>query len=162
MIEVRKAFIGDEAHLAGLAQSVQQLHVAHRADHFRPTEIDALTAWYRDQLATPRIAAWLATVEGRSVGYALAIQRERPANLFVNAFRWVELDQLCVDPNWQRRGVGSALLQMVLADAAAQRIADIELNVWAFNNDALQFFEAAGFTIARRRLEMRRPQDERE
>ena len=54
----------------------------------------------------------------------------------------LELDDLFVDPDWMRRGVGSALIVDVAAIARSRSIARIEVTA---NGHALAFYEAAGF-----------------
>ncbi len=56
----------------------------------------------------------------------------------------VELDDLFVDPDWMRRGVGSDLVVDVLAIARSRGIARVEVTA---NGDARDFYEAVGFVL---------------
>ena len=95
------------------------------------------------QEANSRI--WIAQVGELSVGYVLAIWRERGADTFCHARRWCEIDQIVVDPAFRRRGVAKALVIAATDAAAAEGINDVELNTWAFNSDAQDVFRQLGF-----------------
>jgi ribosomal protein S18 acetylase RimI-like enzyme len=74
---------------------------------------------------------WVAAAgDGRIVGM-LALQED-----------WI--DQLYVAPDWQRSGVGRALLDL------AMRIRPAGLQLWTFasNEPARRFYERAGFVVA--------------
>lgn len=95
----------------------------------------------RERLAKPpRDCALVALTQGRVIGYAsLALQagvrRRHAADL-----------ELCVAPEWQRLGVGSALLSALLewADGWAALLR-IELDVQAANTAALALLRNFGF-----------------
>ena len=98
-MSIRPAVVGDEALLADLNRFVQDLHLAQRPDHFRPTRLEEVARWYRSLLENPTIRLWIAEEDGLPVGYLLALVHEVPENPFVRARRWCEIDQLAVDPN---------------------------------------------------------------
>ena len=156
-VGIRRAVVGDEGHLARLAQMAHDLHVEQRPDQFRSSTREDLTAWYRGQLQTPSIAAWLAEADEHPVGYLLADAKERSANQFVQARRWYEVDQLAVDPAWRRRGIARALIDALLGHASELGLTEIELTVWDFNGPARRCFERLGFGARTHRLERRTP-----
>jgi GNAT superfamily N-acetyltransferase len=56
--------------------------------------------------------------------------------------RVLELEDLFVDPDWMRRGVGRALVQDVVILAAQENIRRVEVTA---NSHALSFYENVGF-----------------
>lgn len=52
------------------------------------------------------------------------------------------------------RGIGRALFMFMQEDAKARGFTRIELNMWEFNEGALAFYEALGFTTYRRYMEL--------
>lgn len=63
----------------------------------------------------------------------------------------LELDDLFVDPLWQRRGVGSALLKALQAKGRRDGVARLEVTA---NDHAFEFYRAAGFeTVGRMQTE---------
>jgi len=55
------------------------------------------------------------------------------------------LNNIAVDPAYQRSGVGARLMQAVVAEAREQNFSSITLHVWADNTKATAFYERLGF-----------------
>jgi N-acetylglutamate synthase-like GNAT family acetyltransferase len=76
----------------------------------------------------------VAIADGRIVGFATTQ---------VTA-GFVELDDLFVDPDWMRRGVGRALVFDAATTARSRGATRVEVTA---NGHALSFYEAAGFVL---------------
>jgi GNAT superfamily N-acetyltransferase len=152
---IRPAVVGDEALLADLNRFVQDLHLAQRPDHFRPTPSEDLARWYRSRLEDPTTRLWIAEEDGLPVGYLLALVHQAPETPFVRARRWCEIDQLAVDPNRRRRGIGRALLLNALSTAKAEGISRVEATSWSFNDGAHAAFRRLGFVPKTTRFELK-------
>ena len=65
------------------------------------------------------------------------------------------VDELCVDKDYRKKGIGSNLI------AEAKRLAEenncnrLELNCWKFNQDAMKFYKDIGFEEQRIFFEMK-------
>jgi GNAT superfamily N-acetyltransferase len=151
---IRPAVVGDEALLAELNRFVQDLHLARRPDHFRRTGSEELARWYRSLLEKPTTRLWIAEQDRLPVGYLLALVHEVPENPFVRARRWCEIDQLAVDPNRRRRGIGRALVLNAVSTAKAEGITRVEAASWSFNEGAHAVFEQLGFVPKITRFEL--------
>jgi GNAT superfamily N-acetyltransferase len=120
----------------------------------RPEDVDVLRAVFRRSslsneadrahlLANPDALEWgvEAVVEGRT---RVAVVDDRVVGFATTTAvaDGIELDDLFVDPDWMRRGVGHALLMDVVATARARGI--LRINVSA-GEAALGFYARAGF-----------------
>jgi GNAT superfamily N-acetyltransferase len=76
---------------------------------------------------------------------------ERPATAFHRPRRWLYIDQISVEPDARRRGVGRALVSAVLRYADDTGIDDVEVDTWAFNDRAQAFCASLGFRAKTRR-----------
>ena len=56
------------------------------------------------------------------------------------------LDELYVRPDLRDRGIGSAVVERLLADSVAAGVAMVEINVDEGDVDTLRFYERHGFT----------------
>lgn len=153
-MKVRQAVAGDEPTLAALNAVAQDAHVAAHPEVFRPARLRDVTDWFGAFLKSPTAAGWIAEENGAAVGYITVQYQERPEGPFTYARRWGEIDQLVVAPGHRRRGVARVLIEAVVDDARANGVRDVELCVWAFNEDAQAAFRRLGF--APRHLRMRR------
>jgi len=156
-VTIRPAVPGDENVLAVLSGIAHELHLAAHPEFMRATRQYDVAQWFGSLLQQPTAAAWLAEDEGVPVGYVLALFQEQPGNPFRLARRWCEIDQLAVTAERRRRGVARALVDAVIAEARANGIRDVELNVWAFNRDAEAVFRKLGFQPRASRLRRQLP-----
>lgn len=150
---IRFAKPEDAEQINVLRKEVNGLHVAGRPNHFKagfgPELRDHVYMYLTDG---PGYAA-VDEQDGQIIGMVMADYIDRPENPYRYAERFVHISEICVDANHRRQGVGKALLDFVKADAKAKGFHRIELDVWDFN-DALGFYEAEGFSVFRRYLEM--------
>ncbi|MBO4423801.1 MAG: GNAT family N-acetyltransferase [Clostridia bacterium] len=96
-----------------------------------------------------------ATQDGEVLGYLIAKLQDAPSGPHLRRIRTFYIDDLCVKPDRRGTGVGAALF------SEAKRIAEelgcdrIDLNVWAFNEDAIKFYRKMGLTVSRMHMEMK-------
>jgi GNAT superfamily N-acetyltransferase len=142
----RRAVVGDERTLAELNGFVHDLHLMSNPAYFRPAEAEEVAAWFRGLLENPTVKIWIAEAGALAVGYVSAFRHERAQNPFCRSRRWLEIDQVGVHPDWRRKGIGQALVDVVLQAARDEGIGDVELSSWVFNGDAHAAFRRLGFT----------------
>lgn len=130
-VHVRRADSGDAEALAALGRA---LNLQQRD----PAAAFTAEAVRRDGFGgTPRFEAWIAELDQRAVGYALAVPA---AYETAYAKAGMYLQDLFVEPTARRRGVGRSLLATV---AAAARCRGLEFVWWAsrtWNTDSHEFF----------------------
>lgn len=64
------------------------------------------------------------------------------------------ISDLWVDPDWQRRGIGSTLLAALMRDIRDAGYASVRLDTHARNTGAVRFYERHGFQVVERRREL--------
>ena len=67
---------------------------------------------------------------------------------------FIDIDEFCVDKDHRRKGAASEMVSFIKKFAREKGFKRIELNMWEFNQNALAFYEAAGFKTFRRYMEM--------
>lgn len=101
-------------------------------------------AWTAQQLggfmSLPGVRLSLARIDGAYLGFALSRQILDDAELLL----------LATDTRWQKRGVGSALLNDFVTTARKSHIATLHLEV-RDNNPAIEFYFRYGFENVHRR-----------
>ena len=65
------------------------------------------------------------------------------------------MDDLAVHPDFRGQGIGRALLEESRRQALARGAVPLELMVWAFNQNAIEFYEHAGMTPRSMIMEMK-------
>lgn len=155
-VSVRAARESDFEAVAALEDEVFALHQNARPDVFRAgfhlgkEEFCALLAD-----ADTRVLA----AEGGTGGLAAfcVLKLLRHKNGRFRPFTTLYIDDFCVGERFRRRGAGRALMGEIRRLGLALGAADIELNVWCFNGDALAFYRAEGFAAQQQRMELRLP-----
>lgn len=152
-VRIRRASVADIEVLTELNLLVQQLHVDHEPQVFCNPSVEDVASWFRGVLGEDgSFAALLAVVDEETVGYALFEVVDRPAGTFTRAARLLYIHQIGVRPESRGQGVGRALLERVGREGLDAGASRIGLDTWAFNRDAIGFFEACGFDVFNVRL----------
>ncbi|MEN3272759.1 MAG: hypothetical protein V7636_1520, partial [Actinomycetota bacterium] len=125
-----------------------------RPDWFVALDPGQIRSWLTTTAAGDDVFTFVADDSGHVIGYALATLHRRPATPFTRALTILEMDQIGVDADARRRGVGTVLINRV-ADQASELGADLMmLTVWDFNEVARAAFSSRGFVDAMHRMEL--------
>ena len=92
--------------------------------------------------------------EDKVIGYAFCRIKEQPAADYMVKFTSLFIDDLCVDANARRQGVGELLFEFVKREAKRLGCYEVTLNVWAGNEHAERFYEKMGMKTKERQMEL--------
>jgi ribosomal protein S18 acetylase RimI-like enzyme len=95
------------------------------------------------ELAEPSSVFLIAEVDAQTAGYARLLEGQPPSG--AAGSRAIELVRLYARTRRIGHGVGAALMQACLAEAAARGCDTIWLGVWERNRRAIAFYERWGF-----------------
>lgn len=153
-MEVRLARKEELDRINELRKQVNDLHVAGRPDVFKPGFSRELQDYIYAIWDDPEQDIAVAELDGKIAGFAVLHHIRRPENPFMYVRDFLDIDEFCVDASCRRRGVASAMIAFIKDYAREKGFRRLELNMWEFNQDALAFYEAAGFRTFRRYMEM--------
>jgi diamine N-acetyltransferase len=155
-MKIRLATIADISALATLQQSVQEMHAEAFPERFRRNvPAETMERAIRDMLQTPS-SYWLVAEDEQPIAYLNAEFRERDESWCAVAQRVCYLAGIAVAPNFRRRGIARALVAELKREADARGVAAIELDVWAFNDEAQHVFSSLGFRTIMQRMSLAR------
>ena len=150
-IVIREAGLEELPRIAELKRQIHEVHVNGRPDLFAPYHgVEA----FAGQAAAKNCSLLLAEIGEKPVGFVMVQYVDRPASPYMNARRFVHVEEFCVDEDHQRMGVGTRLMEAMKTLAREKGYPRIELDVWSFNEGAKRFYEAAGMTAYRTFMEM--------
>lgn len=133
--------------LAKLLEPVQKIHADEYPDLFKfPLEHDAATRFFKNRIDQRGSTFFIAFVEEKPAGYIWCTREKRSESLFKYAHSVIYIQQLSVNPESQRMGVGRELMQAAEKLAEANGVTKIELDSWGFNTQAHGFFEKLGYS----------------
>ena len=154
MIEVRLAKENELERVNELRMQVNALHVAGKPDVFKPGFHEELRNYIYAIWKDPEQFIVVAEKDECVCGFAVLHHINRPENPFMKERDFLDIDEFCVDEEFRRQGIASAMIAYIRKFAKEKGFHRIELNMWEFNQDALAFYEAAGFQTFRRYMEM--------
>ena len=153
-MNVRLAKESELSRINELRKQVNDLHVEGKPEVFKPGFSQDLQDVIIDIRNDPEKEIVVAEDDGVIVGYAVLHHINKPENPFMFERDYLDIDEFGVDEACRREGVATAMIGFIREYAKEKEIHRIELNMWEFNEDALAFYEAAGFSTYRRYMEM--------
>ena len=149
---IRTARLDDYGQVCRLTDSLDVLHRDGAPWMFRAPEVQPRSdAYFVDLLGRDDSVIFVADAD-QIVGVAFGLLRAAPNLPNFHQQRWGVLDGLVVEPAWRRRGIGKRLTHAVEKWAAGLGAPWVELNVYEFNTEARQFYEALGYLPCSRKL----------
>lgn len=154
MTEVRWARENELERVNELRMQVNTLHVAGKPEVFKPGFPEELRNYIYAIHKDPEQFIVVAEKDGTICGFAVLHHINRPENPFMKERDFLDIDEFCVDEAFRRQGIASEMIAFIREFAKEKGFHRIELNMWEFNQEALAFYEAAGFQTFRRYMEM--------
>ena len=147
MITVRLATLDDAEAIAHHTSNVQRLHSEALPDIFKPESAELFPP---QKLATliqdPNGIVAVAEIQGKIVGHICGAVVNRTENAFHQPDTYIYIQQIGVDDAARRQGAGTALVAFIRDRARSLGLTTMQVDHWAFNTRARDFFEACGFT----------------
>ena len=144
---IRKATHNDILRILELLSQVNDVHADGRPDFFikgkRKYNEEELLKIINDD-TTPVFVY----VENDDIkGYAFCVIQNLSQCDNLRPDKSLYIDDICVDENYRRHGVGKKLYEHVVQFAKEEKCFNITLNVWAKNPGAQAFYESMGMTV---------------
>lgn len=152
-VAIRKAVVADYDQLCELFAELDKLHHDALPHVFCVPSAPLRSLDYVASVVADSDAVVLvAEFDGRIVGAIHVTLREASEfPVFVDRrYAWVE--NLGVRREFRRRGIATELMRRAQDWARARGVTQCELNVWEFNEEALEFYASLGYETASRRL----------
>lgn len=137
-----------------LRKQVNDLHVEGKPDVFKTGFGKELQDFVHAIWEDPEQEIVVADDNGQLCGFAVLHHIYKPENPFMYVRDFLDIDEFCVDKEHRRQGVATKLVEFIKDYAKEKGYHRLELNMWEFNQDALAFYESAGFETFRRYMEM--------
>ena len=143
---IRNAKKTDIPALFTLLQQVLTVHADKRPDVFKAGSTKYTVKELEELLNNPRTPVFVFVDEKDCVqGYAFCQYVSIENNNILQSTSYLYLDDLCVDENHRKQGIGKALLSHVIEQAKQNGCSSLRLNVWSLNESAMRFYEQSGF-----------------
>lgn len=153
-IIIRKAKISDFQGIHNLIMQVHKLHVNERNDIYK--DVDPMNfEEFRTELSNSNNIYLIAELENEIVGICFSQIKEISNNKIMKNRKILHIENICVDENHQKKGIGKKLYKQIVQLAKEKNIDNIELMVWGFNENAIKFYKNLGMSIKNLRFEQK-------
>lgn len=142
-ILIRKTL--DHNAIAKLNESVQTLHHELYPNDFKKFSLELVSNFFKKALNAPNTYAFIAEIDSKPIGYLLCALKIREENEFQFEKKTVYIDQISVEKQYRRLGVAKTLIDEVFALQKELKASDVQLDHWAKNTYASDFFKHLGF-----------------
>ena len=137
-----------------LRKQVNDLHVEGKPNVFKANFYDGLSGYVYEIWNDDKKEIIVAINEGEIVGYAVLAHINRTETPFMYERDYLDIVEIGVDKDYRRHGVASEMISYILDYAKDKGFKRVELNMWEFNQGALEFYEKVGFKTYRRCMEI--------
>ncbi len=149
---IRDAETSDCDRIAELLVGILKLHARGREDIFCDCGAKYSADDVAHMLTVPSKRIWVAVGEDGVQGYIICIIKQHGSTVMAKrTCLWI--DDLCIAPECRGCGIGGALVDTATEFARRSGFDAVELNVWSFNTNAVNFYEKQGFTPQRTVME---------
>ena len=142
---IRTAEKRDIPKIMDLLDQVHDLHFKGRPDIF----VDGITKYSPEEvekiMSEDNSPIYVAVDKKDNVlGYAFCIIKGNEGGISMTDIKTMYLDDLCVDKEHRRQGIGRQLFDYVCMKAKEMGCYHVTLNVWTLNDEALGFYKSCG------------------
>lgn len=144
-IIIRDAIIEDCERIRYLQEEIAELHHIGRPDLFKPEARYFTEDVFEERLNSPSNIIYIAETDaGEVVGYVFAWLISYRNHPTYHDFDNFYIDDICVSKKHQRCGIGKMLFERCRQDATERGCKLIDLGVYAFNSNAIEFYKSCG------------------
>ena len=136
-----------------LRKQVNDIHVEGRPDLFKAGFGSEIRDFAKVMLEGENSDIIVAERNGVICGMVCVERIDKPETPYSKARSFYHVQEIAVDEKHRRQGVAKELLEFMIEDAKKRNLRRIELDVWEFNDSAIEFYQTVGFKQTRRWME---------
>ena len=137
-----------------LRKQVNDIHVEGRPDIFKPGFSAKIRDVAQSFIQEENKDIIVAIRDDEICGMLCVEVVNKPETPYSKARSYYNVVEVAVDEKYRQQGVGRELFEFIKTDAARRGLDKIELDVWEFNESAIEFYKAVGFKETRRWLNL--------
>ncbi len=161
-IKIRRAQKQDAHRIAQLLETIAELHHKGRPDIYAGGGAKYGIEDVEKKIADDNEIIFVAVNEVDYVlGYTISKIYTTENDGIIIGQKKMYIDDVCVDSQFRKHGIGKMLMETTKQMAVDEDCSICELNVWAFNENAIKFYESCGMSKQRIYMEYKLKGDEK-
>jgi len=134
--------------IARLSESIQQLHASLYPEFFKEYEYEGMREHFKNMMDVENIR-FILIEDPNPVGYAMIEIKSNPETVFKKAYKSLYVHQINIIEPFIGQGYGARLIKHIENIARENDINMIQLDYWASNERAKQFYLKEQFETIR-------------
>lgn len=151
---VRFAEYDDLEKINEIRKQVNDLHVKGKPETFKNGFSEELQNYIYTIFDDPNKKIVIYECGGIICGFAVLNHIKKPETPYMYVRDYLDIDEFGVDEKYRRQGIAREMISFIRSYAKEKGFSRLELNMWEFNQSALEFYEAVGFKTYRRYMEI--------
>lgn len=145
-IKIREAIANDYEELCGIYSELDEYHRLNHPELFiKPVDCSRAIEYISETINDNNKVIFVAEIETKIIGFAECYILKSSNFPVIKKREWIQLDNIAVKKDYQNCNIGSLLLEKVLEWAKIKKVNRIELKVYSFNINAIEFYSGKGF-----------------
>lgn len=129
-------------------KEVEEFHRLQAEWKFKKPELELFAKEYYTDIITGTDSKLLLAKDGDHVAwFILAFKKKASPIPVLQQREWIDIDNLVVQEEYKKQWIGKLLLQKIEDWAKENKIKDLQLHVWWFNEWAIKFYEKSWYAI---------------
>lgn len=155
-LKVREAIANDYIDISSLVLEVHNLHVKNRPDVFLEADNPFLKEQFENLLnSNDTKLIVVENIDNKDlVAYCIVKIMATSCLPILIQSRFACIDNFCIKDSCKRNGIGKLLFKHIVDYAKSQGASSLQLSVWEFNQDAINFYETMGMSMRNRKMEL--------
>lgn len=143
---IRTAKIEDYREIQKLFQEVQDIHSKARSDVYKKNKIFKMDE-FKEMLTSENNYIFVYEDNKRIIGLCSCIIKNQNPNNTIYGKKYLYIDTIVVENSSTKHGIGKKLYLYVRSVAIQHRCKSVELNVWNFNKNAIEFYKKMNMEV---------------
>ena len=144
---IRKANEKDIERILELLTQVNDVHAEKRPDFFIKGKQKYTASELKEIINDETTPVFVCEKESVVMGYAFCVMQDLSRCNNLRPDKSLYIDDICVDAEYRRSGVGKKLYEYVIQYAKKNNCFNVTLNVWDGNVSAQRFYEDMGMHV---------------
>jgi ribosomal protein S18 acetylase RimI-like enzyme len=145
IIDIREAVLTDVDDLQELYAHVDQIHHDEYPEIFKSSiNINRPTSFFESIFSDDNIKFLVACIDNQIIGFIHA-ELKKTNHPVLQKYFYGHVSDIVIRPDYKRTGVGSKLFKSVEIWFKENKVNEISLTVFNFNEEAINFYEKTGF-----------------
>lgn len=152
-VDIRYARLRDYKNICSISNELNIYHVKNRPDIYREERKAIYKSYFNELLKDEDIEVLVVTLDEKIVGYATVRYIDLKNIDLLKDRYYAYIDEICIKKAFRRQGLGKILFEYIYNLVKNKGADTLELGVWSFNKDALEFYRSMGMTEKNIRME---------